>query len=170
MGDNPSHFKGCDNCPVEEVSWDDIQGFIETLNRKTGKQYRLPTEAEWEYACRSGGRDEKYCGGSSPGSLAWYDDNSGSKTHPVGQKQAQPGLELYDMSGNVWEWTQDCWNGSYAGAPSDGTAWERGECGRRVVRGGSWSLLPRDLRAAGRYRLNRDWRYSTIGFRLARVF
>ncbi|MES9904545.1 MAG: formylglycine-generating enzyme family protein [Sedimenticola sp.] len=169
MGDNPSHFKGCDNCPVEQVSWDDIQGFIETLNRKTGKQYRLPTEAEWEYACRSGGRDEKYCGGSSPGSLAWYDDNSGNKTHPVGQKQPN-GLGLYDMSGNVWEWIHDCWNGSYAGAPSDGTAWERGECGRRVVRGGSWGSGPGGLRAANRGRGARGNRYSLRGFRLARVF
>src|SRR3989338_10514354 len=103
MGTNPSHFKGCDNCPVENVSWDDIQEYINKLNQKTGKKYRLPTEAEWEYAARSGGKNEKYAGGNNIDSVGWYDGNSGSKTHPVGQKQPN-GLGLYDMIGNVLEW------------------------------------------------------------------
>ncbi len=168
MGDNPSHFKGCDNCPVEQVSWDDIQGFIEALKQKTGKGYRLPTEAEWEYACRSGGRDEEYCGGSSLGILAWYNNSSGSKTHPVGQKRPN-GLGLYDMSGNVWEWAQDCLNDSYAGAPSDGTAWERGDCFQRVLRGGSWRSFPWSLRSAYRFNMS-GLRITDYGFRLARTF
>jgi len=167
MGDNPSYFENCDDCPVEQVSWDDVQDYIAKLNRKTGKGYRLPSEAEWEYACRSGGKDERYCGGNNPDSLGWYGSNSGKKTHPVGRKQAN-GLGLYDMTGNVWEWTQDCWKGSYQGAPGDGSAWESGECGRRVLRGGSWDDRPWDLRAAIRLWNTRDNRYSyDSGFRLA---
>ena len=124
------------------VNWDKVQQFIEILKQKTGGNYRLPTEAEWEYACRSGGQQEKYCGGDNPDSVAWLRQNSGRKTHPVGQKQAN-GLGLYDMSGNVWEWTEDCWHDSYKDAPSDGGAWiSGGDCNLRVVRGGSWTDHP----------------------------
>lgn len=166
MGLNPATFSGCDDCPVERVSWDDVQSFIEKLNQMTGRRYRLPTESEWEYACRSGGKDEEYCGGSDRISLAWYASNSRSKTHPVGQKQAN-GLELYDMSGNVWEWTLDCWNDSYRGAPSDGAAWQGGICDRRVIRGGSWGDPSRGLRSAGRGRGDSGGRFNALGFRLA---
>ena len=111
MGNNPAYYKGS-NKPVENVVWDDVQDFIRKLNQQTGLHYRLPTEAEWEYACRSGGEDQKYCGGNNANSVAWYDDRSGSGPRPVGQKQAN-GLGLYDISGNVWEWVQDRYDGDY---------------------------------------------------------
>lgn len=138
MGSNPSHFSSCgDKCPVESVSWNDAQDFISRLNSRTGKRYRMPTEAEWEYAARSGGKREKYAGGNDVDAVAWYGSNSGSRTHPVGQKQPN-GLGLYDMSGNVWEWCQDWYGGSYynqssrdnPGGPSSGSS--------RVIRGGGW--------------------------------
>ena len=100
MGSNPSYFKSCgENCPVDQVSWNDIQEFLQKLNAKTGKQYRLPSEAEWEYACYGGSQTE-YCGGNDLNSVAWNRDNSNKTTHPVGQKQAN-GFGLYDMSGNA---------------------------------------------------------------------
>ena len=166
MGNNPSRFKGCDDCPVEKVSWKDVQGFIKQLNQKTGQRFRLPSEAEWEYACRSGGKDEKYCGGNNASTLAWYDQNSNVQTHPVGQKQAN-GLGLYDMSGNVWEWTQDCANASYNGAPTNGEPWLSGDCTQRIVRGGFWANTSKYTRSTQRYeRLTYD-RHSDFGFRLA---
>jgi len=113
MGGNRSYFQNCgDDCPVETVSWNDAQDFISRLNQRTGKRFRLPTEAEWEYAARSGGKREKWAGTSSEselGDYAWYSKNSGGSTHPVGQKKPN-GLGLYDMSGDVWEWCQD-WYG-----------------------------------------------------------
>jgi formylglycine-generating enzyme required for sulfatase activity len=127
MDDNPSYFKG-DDMPVEQVSWDDVQEFIKKLNEKEGTdRYRLPSEAEWEYACRVG-TTSRYSFGddeSKLGDYAWYDDNSGDKTHPVGQKKPNS-WGLYDMHGNVWEWVQDKWHDSYGGAPTDGSAWESG--------------------------------------------
>ncbi len=167
MHESPSHFAACgDNCPVEKVSWDEVQGFIQKLNTKTGGNYRLPTEAEWEYACRSGGRAEKFCGSNDPQRLSWYSDNSHSKTHPVGQKQAN-GLGLHDMSGNVWEWTADCWNASYQAAPANGDAWTNGVCSRRVLRGGSWYNSAASLRSAYRGSRSRASRDNSFGFRLA---
>lgn len=117
MGSNPSGFSSCgDNCPVEKVSWDDAQEFILRLNQKTGKQYRLPTEAEWEYACRAGGR-QAYCGSDKPDTVGWYVGNSGTSTaypgmsvHPAASLRANG---LYDMSGNVWEWMEDSDHGDY---------------------------------------------------------
>ena len=168
MGTNPSRFSGCAQCPVERVSWDDIQEFLRKLNAGGGG-YRLPSEAEWEYAARGGqeSRGYQYSGSNNPEAVAWYRGNSGDRTHRVGQKQGNE-LGLHDLSGNVWEWVQDCWNNNYRGAPGDGGAWERGECGRRVLRGGSWLIYPRYLRSAHRGRnpsVNRDNRF---GFRLAR--
>ncbi len=170
MGSNPSHNDQCgDNCPVEKVNWNDAQKFIARLNAKTGKQYRLPSEAEWEYACRAGGRQE-YCGSDSADSVAWYGSNSGSKTHSVAGKRANT-WGLHDMSGNVWEWTQDCSNDSFNGAPTDGNAWMSGNCDRPVLRGGAFVSEPKDIRATNR---NRYWYDSTsqhwiTGFRLART-
>ncbi len=171
MGGNPSFFKSCgEKCPVEQVSWNDIQEFIKKLNGKSGKQYRLPTEAEWEFAARSGGRKEKYAGTSSDAELdayAWYSGNSGGSTHPVGQKKPN-GLGIYDMTGNVWEWCQDWYGEGYYGAqiprknppgPASGT--------RRVLRGGAWLFEPAGIRASARYSLTPVTRNDLYGFRLA---
>ena len=171
MGSAPPelYFKDCGaDCPVERVSWNDVQEFIQTLNQKTGAHYRLPSEAEWEYACRAG-HDTLYCGGNDLGAVAWHGGNAGGKTHPVGGKAANP-FGLYDMSGNVWEWLQDCYHDSYQGAPSDGSAWVDGiicASDRRAVRGGSWSGVPQNLRSASRDGGDPAYRYILNGFRLA---
>jgi len=127
MGTNPSRFKGQDN-PVEAVSWNASQEFIKKLNEKTGRKFSLPSEAEWEWACRAGAAT-RFCFGDSDASLgdyAWYSANSSAGTHPVGEKRAN-GWGLHDMHGNVWEWCVDIWHQSYEGAPADGSAWtERG--------------------------------------------
>ena len=170
MGENPSQFENCALCPVENVSWDDIQTFLKELNNRTGERYRLPTEAEWEYAARGGqqSRGYQYAGSNEPGSVAWYRKNSGDRLHPVGEKQPNE-LGLYDMSGNIWEWVENCWNESYSGAPSDERAWQRGKCDRRGVRGGSWSSLPQDLRSANRVWSAAGGRGRALGFRIART-
>ena len=164
MGKNPSYFKNCGgNCPVEQVSWDDIQQFIKKLNQKTGKRYRLPSESEWEYACRAGGRNE-YCGSDDPGSVSW---NGGDKTHPVGRKQANA-FGLHDMSGNVWEWLQDTWHESYKGAPANGAAWG-GNTSYHVLRGGAWFSRQEDVNAVHRGRSIPPIADSGFGFRLAKT-
>jgi formylglycine-generating enzyme required for sulfatase activity/uncharacterized caspase-like protein len=170
MGSNPSHFSACgDDCPVEEVSWDDAQQYVRKLSQKTGKTYRLPSEAEWEYACRAGGT-HTYCGSDSVDSVAWYRSSlfSDAKINPVARKQANA-WGLHDMSGNVWEWTEDCWNSHYNGAPGDGSAWTGGDCGKRVARGGSWNLGPEDARSADRFGINKTRRNDIYGFRPARM-
>jgi len=162
MGSNPSKFQECgENCPVERVSFYDVQKFIEKLNALTGTTYRLPTEAEWEYACRAG-EDSLYCGGDVPDSVAWYEVNSRETTHPVGRKQPNA-LGLHDMSGNVWEWTCSAYTGHYG----DGSESLCAEGDRsRVVRGGSWSSNPQILRSGLRLRLYHA--FNSLGFRLAR--
>jgi formylglycine-generating enzyme required for sulfatase activity len=169
MGNNPSSFSSCgDNCPVEQVSWNDAQDFINRLNQKTGKNYKLPTEAEWEYAAKSGGKSEKYSGGNDIDSVAWYDKNSGSKTHPVGTKQPN-GLGLYDMSGNVWEWVNDWYDKDYyKNSPKDNPKGP-GSGTNRVLRGGSWYDDARHSRAANRSGLDLGGRGSDLGFRLVRT-
>ncbi|HEX8847607.1 MAG TPA: SUMF1/EgtB/PvdO family nonheme iron enzyme, partial [Pyrinomonadaceae bacterium] len=134
LSSNPSNFKNCDQCPVENVSWNDAQEFIKKLNAQNdGYSYRLPSEAEWEYACRAGTIGD-YAGDMDE--IAWYIKNSGSKTHPVGQKQANA-WSLYDMHGNVREWCEDVWHENYKGTPSDGSAWLiGGNSNLRVLRGG----------------------------------
>ena len=165
MGSNPSEYKG-KKLPVENVSWDDCQEFIRKLNQMTDKQFRLPTEAEWEYAARGGSKSRgyKYAGGSDLGSVAWYEGNSGSKTHEVGQKQPNE-LGLYDMSGNVYEWCQD-WYGDYSSSsqtnptgPSSGSY--------RVFRGGGWSSLARLCRVSHRCDNAPGHRDYYLGLRLA---
>lgn len=151
MGNNPSRFMG-DNLPVEKVSWDDVQEFIIKLNQKEGTdKYRLPSEAEWEYAARAGTTTRFSFGDneSKLGEYAWYYSNSGSKTHPVGQKKSNS-WGLYDMHGNVWEWTQDWYHSDYDGAPTDGSVWESVEDFSRVCRGGGWNYLGRSCRSARR--------------------
>ena len=166
MGSNPSDFANCGgNCPVEQVSWNDAKQFIQKLNARTGKQYRLPTEAEWEYACRAGAHQE-YCGSDDDERVAWYGGFFGG-THAVAAKQANA-WGLYDMSGNVWEWVEDSYHDNYNGAPNDGSAWQ-GDGAERVLRGGSWSDIPQGGRAAFRIRLEPAYSDFMIGFRLART-
>ncbi|MBK6931470.1 MAG: formylglycine-generating enzyme family protein [Saprospirales bacterium] len=164
----PSFFSGGSR-PVEQVSWEDAQVFLESLNRQTGVAFRLPTEAEWEYAarggvCQAGG---KFAGSQRLKEVGWYEMNSHGETKPVGRKFPNE-LGLYDMSGNVWEWCEDQWHGNYNDAPDDGSAWvDREQGSYRVHRGGSWLSAPRGCRAAFRLYWLPDHRHHFLGFRLA---
>jgi len=167
MGTNPSYFKG-DSNPVEKVSWNDCQEFIRKLNSLTGRTFRLPTEAEWEYAARGGNQSKgyKYSGSNTLSSVAWYADNSSSQTHAVKTKSPNE-LGLYDMSGNVYEWCSD-WYGSYQSStqtnpqgPSSGSD--------RVLRGGSWEINARCCRVSLRNNYSPDVRYYDHGLRLVLV-
>ncbi len=169
MGSNPSSFKKGDDYPVECVSWNDIQTFLTNLNRLTGKKYALPTEAQWEYAARGGGKSVgyKYSGSNTIGDVAWYGENSavdGSRsTHPVGTKCPNE-LGIYDMSGNVWEWCSD-WSGFYSnGSQSNPTGPSTGSY--RVLRGGSWNYNARYCRVSNRYDYAPGDRYNYNGFRV----
>jgi formylglycine-generating enzyme required for sulfatase activity len=166
MGNNPSYFKGDDNFPVEQVSWNNAQDFIGRLNRQKGTdKYRLPTEAEWEYACRAGSTTA-YCFGDDPARLckyAWYDDNSGHVTHPVGQKKPNA-WGLYDMHGNVWEWVKDRYEVHKSGSVIDPEGPPSGS--RRVLRGASWSNPHRDCRSAIRGGGGPGAHGPDMGFRL----
>ena len=164
MGKNPSLFKG-DNLPVEQVSWDDCQEFISKLNRITGKMFRLPTEAEWEYAARGGNKSRgyQYSGSNNTLDVAWFRDNSGSNTHAVGTKQPNE-LGIYDMSGNVDEWCQD-WKGAYnSSSQVNPTGANSGSY--RVCRGGSWGCIARICRSSYRYCGTPVSRYTFLGLRL----
>jgi formylglycine-generating enzyme required for sulfatase activity len=180
MGDNPSHFLKCgEDCPVEQVSWDDTVTFTGRMRKNGGKSYRLPTEAEWEYACRSGGKNETYCGGANLDELAWYEDNSGNKTQPVGTKQPN-GLGIYDMSGNVWEWCSDWFSLDYNGkSPKDNPKGpDKGQESFkvkdqeisggpfRVLRGGSYGGAAAIVRSVTRTNEQPGDRIATAGFRL----
>lgn len=164
MGSNPSFFKGT-NLPVEYVTWNDCQTFITKLNSATGKRFRLPTEAEWEYAARGGNKSRryKYSGSNDVGSVAWYDGNSGDKTHPVATKSPNE-LGIYDMSGNVWEWCQD-WYESYSSrAQTNPTGPSSGS--NRVRRGGSWCCNARNCRSSNRYHYTPSCSRNILGLRL----
>ena len=169
MGHNPSRFKGDTSRPVETVSWEEVQKFIEKLNpMEGGTKYRLPTEAEWEYAARAGSTTAYSFGDDSSqlGKYAWFGDNAGNTTRPVGQLQPNA-WGLYDMHGNVWEWVQD-WYGGYAAEPvTDPQGPTSGS--DRVVRGGSWSHGAGDCRSADRSRSAPGDRYVNLGFRLLRT-
>ena len=164
MGRKPSFFEG-DNLPVEWVSWNDCQKFISKLNKMTGRRFRLPTEAEWEYAARGGkkSRGYQYSGSSNISDVAWYDGNSGSKTHPVGTKQANE-LGIYDMSGNVYEWCQDSYVSYVSASQTNPTGAVSGAF--RVGRGGGWNCIARGCRSAFRYGYAPDDRDSYLGLRL----
>jgi formylglycine-generating enzyme required for sulfatase activity len=191
MGSNLSNFKG-DNLPVETVSWDDAIAFIARLNAQNdGFAYRLPTEAEWEYACRAGTTGDH---GGDLDAMAWYGNNSGrgrldaaeiyrtdsanyykritengGQTHAVGSKLPNS-FGLFDMQGNVWEWCQDWYHDSYNGAPTDGSAWlSGGEQKARVLRGGSWNSVANNSRSASRVRNSPAYRYTFVGFRVVAV-
>ena len=175
-----------DQHPVINVSWDQAQVYIDWINTVTGGGYRLPSEAEFEYALRAGseaeypweqaeqcdysnGRDQAYQRENPDSNIPFADCDDGYiNTAPVGSFRVNA-FDLYDTSGNTWEWTQDCWNDSYVGAPSDGSAWETGECDRRVLRGGGWSNVPENLRSANRFRNFRVNGLNSVGFRLART-
>ena len=188
MGDNPSQSRKGGDYPVENVSWEGAMAFIRKLNERTGRRFRLPTEAQWEYACRSGGKNEVYCGGKDLNAVAWHEKNSGDAIHPVGTKAAN-GLGLYDMSGNVWEWCSDWYAAEYdsrpvvlPAGPSEGSG--------RVLRGGAigkiqiyvhrtgyssgyssgyhWETIvaPGSCRSAERYSFNPSAPQGTLGFRL----
>jgi len=177
MGTQPANRTTFANTPVVEVSWDEIQIFIQKLNAKTGKQYRLPSEAEWEYACRAGGHHE-FCGSNIGSAVAWNGSdcmappcNSGDKVNPVAGITPNA-FGLYDMSGNVWEWVEDSYHDEhhkYVGAPIDGSVWQ-GDGKRRVIRGGSADGGPYAVYAnklGGRDPKNNA--YHDVGFRLVRM-
>ena len=177
MGNEPAYFnrsnrgKDSGRYPVEQVSWGDVQEFIQQLNSRSSVTFRLPSEAEWEYACRAGSQATYSFGNDSSrlGEYAWYTTNSRGTTHPVGQLKPNA-FGLYDMHGNVWEWCEDPWHKNYQGAPTDGSIWsEDGNVNLRVLRGGSWVDRPQFLRCA-----YRDWRrrvnkYNFRGVRLVRA-
>jgi formylglycine-generating enzyme required for sulfatase activity len=170
MGNRPGMFKG-ERLPIEQITWKLAKEFTRKLSEKTGKTYRLATEAEWEYAARAGTESDYYFGsqGDQLGDYAWYDDNSNETTHTVGQKLPNK-FGLFDMYGNVWEWTEDCWNKNYSGAPTDGSAWVVGDCSMRVVRGGSWFNKLRSFKSSSRMKFSSEIRYSSrgIGLRVVR--
>ena len=166
MGSNPSDFKG-DSKPVEYVSWDDCQTFISKLNSLTGKKFRLPTEAEWEFAARGGIKSKgyKYSGSNTLGDVAWYEDNSGSTTHDVGTKNPNE-LGLYDMSGNVHEWCNDWYNSQYYSSSPSNNPTGPGSGTGRVYRGGSWSQDAWNCRSSYRNCYYPYIRYGHLGLRL----
>ena len=182
---NPG-FSQTDEHPVVCVSWNDAQAYVQWLSRKTGEEYRLLSEAEWEYVARAGTETARYWGESERGQCRYANgadrtalrhnsdwttvdcDDGHYRTSPVGSYEAN-GFGLHDVLGNVWEWTEDCWNDSYAGAPRDGSAWTSGECGRRVLRGGSWVVNPWFLRSAFRIRNSTGFRFNYAGLRVART-
>jgi formylglycine-generating enzyme required for sulfatase activity/uncharacterized caspase-like protein len=162
--------------PVINVSWDDAKAYVAWLSRKTGQEYRLLSESEREYAARAGSATPFWWGSSistsqDDGTSTYGNGAKGEyrkKTVPVDSFQPNP-FGLYQVHGNVWEWTEDCYHDSYDGAPSDGSAWTAGDCSRRVVRGGSWGFVPGFLRAAFRFWLSTDGRYDYLGFRVGRT-
>lgn len=168
MGNNPSYFKRCGTgCPVDNVTWDETQEFVRRLSARTGQSYRLPSEAEWEYACRAGDKT-RLCGDGEPDQVAWYGRNSGGEPQRVGRKLPNA-FGLFDMSGNLLEWTQDCWHPTFAGAPADGSAWlDGGDCSLRVQKNGGFDGVPDFLRAANRDYVGTDLRVNTSGLRVAR--
>lgn len=176
MGENPAYFQHPDH-PVEQVSWEDAQAFVRTLNQRPDLDggYRLPSEAEWEYAARAGTRSDYWFGDREPeaGRYFWHLFSAQEHPHPVAQKPANP-WGLYDVHGNVWEWVSDCDHTSYVGAPVDGRAWTD-DCQRlsngtpvRLLRGGAWYLYPDGARAALRFRYDPAVRHYGFGLRLAR--
>jgi formylglycine-generating enzyme required for sulfatase activity len=167
MGTEPSYFKNCDDCPVEQVSWSDVQDFIKKLNQKTGKKYRLPTEAEWEYAARGGKRSKgyTYSGSNTIGEVAQYEDNSNKSPNSVGSKNANE-LGIYDMSGNVWEWCSDWYGDKYNNSSATSNPIGANLSSDRVHRGGSWYCVAGLCRISLRNYDSPEYRFFNLGFRL----
>jgi formylglycine-generating enzyme required for sulfatase activity len=183
MGDNPSAFRDAPEQPVDTVSWDQAAEFCRRLGESCGRRVRLPSEAEWEYACRAGTMGEFFFGPWGPYwddsevpwearqalcEYAWFDLNSGDRTWPVGQKRPNP-WGLHDIIGNVWEWCADVWHGDYAGAPQDGSPWleEEGRQPRRCLRGGAWDMNAFRCRSSYRSFDYRELATNRFGFRVA---
>ena len=172
----PSYFKG-DNRPVERVSWEEAMEFCARLSQKTGRTYRLPSEAEWEYACRAGTTTRFHFGESITPEFANFNPDQSAEsggaprgqTRPVGSPGGANAFGLYDMHGNVYEWCSDAWHENYDGAPADGSAWENGgDPSKRVVRGGSWRTVARPCRSGARnWALQKNKNATAIGFRVA---
>ena len=176
MGTNPSHFIG-DRRPVDQISWNDAQALAERLSTRTGKQYRLLSEAEWEYAARAGTTTPFYTGSTITSDQANFEGYYTSYatrrinqlgTVPVGSFGSNA-FGLHDMHGNVWEWVGDCWNKNYHGASTDGSTNKSGDCSHRIMRGGSWNDVIEFMRAAHRQRNDSGVRDNSFGFRLART-
>jgi formylglycine-generating enzyme required for sulfatase activity len=176
------HGWGRGDRPVIGVSWDDANAYARWLSEKTGQRYRLPTEAEWEYAARGGNRPLKTVAAGAAGTAYWWGDAlghgkancagcgssfDGKQTAPVDSFEPNP-LGLYNMHGNAAEWVADCWTASYAGAPTDGAAVDRPQCGERVLRGGAFNQDPTYATAASRFKYDATVRYYAHGFRIAR--
>ena len=160
---------GRGNRPVIYVSWNDIQEYLKWLSKLTGHKYRLPSEAEWEYAARAGSKTSYWWGekiGEARANCNGCAKSAGDQTIPVGIYKANP-FGLFEVHGNVWEWTADCWNGTYAGAPKDGSSWTTGNCDTHVLRGGSWGVKPKHLRSARRRKDKNNLRSGKRGFRIA---
>jgi formylglycine-generating enzyme required for sulfatase activity len=166
MGDNPFYWKG-DHLPVESMYWKQAKEFCEKLSKLLKQDFRLPSEAEWEYACRAETTTNYWWGDNMDNNRCWYNDNSGSKTHPVNEKESEHTnpFGLCDMHGNVWEWCEDVWHGDYSGAPRDGSAWTQGDSTFYLLRGGSWRSNAGNCRSA--YRSNSSVRCNLNGFRVA---
>jgi len=169
MGENPSYFKQCGaSCPVEKVSWEMAQEFIGRLNRLTGKNYRLPSEAQWEFAARSGGKHEQWGGTSDTrevGAFAWLAENAGQKTHPVGSKRPN-GLGLFDMTGNLWQWCSDWFDEEYYRHSPEKNPQGPASGNNRVLRGGSWNDAAASSRASERWSYLPVSSYYNFGLRL----
>ena len=167
MGMNPSKNNSCNTCPVENVSWNDVQEFLTKLNQRTGKKYRLPTEAEWEYAAGGGkaGKGNEYSGGSKPEDVAWFKATSDDKTHPVGKKKPNE-LGIYDMSGNVWEWCSDFYDKNYYVSSQQNDPRGPQNTNTHVIRGGSWEGSATNVRVKKRGRSLPEEKSSYYGFRI----
>ena len=166
LGDNPAKYQKGDGYPVDQTTWFLVEEMLKALNSHGNGHFRLPSEAEWEYACRAGGEPDRYCGGNAHEPVAWYLANTRFSTMPVGGKTPNR-FGLYDMSGNLYEWVADCWHDNYVGAPTDGRAWTGGECEAHVLRGGSWGNSPAQLRSTAR-RSDTDVKCNFVGVRLVR--
>ena len=161
-------FKGCDDCPVEKLNYEEVQTFLAQLNAATGKNYRLPTEAEWEFAERGGNASKNftYSGSNEISEVAWYKDNSESKTHPVGKRKVNE-LGIYDMTGNVWEWCSDWYDANYYSTSPTQNPICSVIGSNHVARGGSWINTPVDCRITHRHGYTPSHRVSNLGFRVA---
>lgn len=166
MGETPSRIKGCDDCPVENINFFEVQEFIKELNKITGKQYRLPTEAEWEFAARGGNKSRGYIysGGNNLSEVGWYDDTKVNKMQPVGLKRPNE-LGIYDMSGNVWEWCENWFENYCEKEKVNPKGPERGRF--KVLRGGSWTVTKNNCRVSSRHRYFPNIKTFDYGFRLA---